>query len=517
MGYVYNLGLAFESLAFSQPERPALVLGGGRTLSYGDLDRLANRLAHWLRSRGVGRRDVLGLFNGKTGEAYASMLAALKIGAAYVNFDDQNPPQRLARILATCRPRLVIADHDLAPEIEHACAAAGTPVTRLPDAESLTGWPTTRSGEMPRVTGGDPAYLMFTSGSTGNPKGVVVSHASVLNFIPWAADEFGITPQDVLTGVNPPYFDNSVFDFYASLFTGAALAPIGRDTVAAPRELVRRVGKLGCTLWFSVPSLLIYLMTMRQLRAGSWPALRCVVFGGEGYPKRELKKLFDLFHPTARLVNVYGPTECTCICSAYTLSEGDFLDPNGLAPLGKPAANVSCLLLKDADTPARPGEVGELCLLGPQLAIGYYNDAERTAISFATNPRCMDFPERMYRTGDLVRQDEQGLLYFVGRIDNQIKHLGYRIELEEIEAALQSLPQVTQAVAIYQRVREQHGRIVAFVGSRAAIDESALRDALHDRLPAYMIPGHIAVLAELPRNANGKADRQALAQRLPPP
>lgn len=514
MVYEYNLGRAFERVAAAQPERPALVFGAGEELRYGELDRLANRLARWLKARGLGRRNVVGLFNSKTPRGFALMLAALKIGAAYVNLDEQNPPQRLGRILGTCVPRLLVSDRELPPHVLRCCEDVAMPVALLPEGHALEALPAERLQEFNDPIGTDPAYLMFTSGSTGVPKGVVISHASVLNFIGWARDEFGITPRDVLANVNPVYFDNSVFDFYASLFSGAALAPLPREVVASPADLVRRVGELGCTVWFSVPSLLIYLMTMRQIRPGIWPAMRSVVFGGEGYPKGELKRLFDLFHSGARLVNVYGPTECTCICSAHTITEADFLDMKGLPTLGRLAPNFDFLVLSDAQREVTPGEVGELCLLGPQVGMGYYNDPARTAEGFVPNPLCGPFAERMYRTGDLVRQDRNGMLWFVGRRDNQIKHMGYRIELEEIEAALTALPHITQAAAVYQRIREQHGRIVAFVASMAPISESCVRDGLKDRLPDYMIPGHVEVLSDLPKNANGKVDRKALAASL---
>ena len=514
MSYRYNLGLAFEGVVASCPDRPALILAGGHAVSFAALDRLANQLAHWLGSLGLGRRDVLALFNAKSVEGHALMLAALKIGAAYVNLDDQNPPQRLAMILATSQPRLAVSDHALPPAILHCCDAGGVPLLRLPDPAVVDCLPSERLAATDLVTGADPAYLMFTSGSTGTPKGVAIGHASVLNFIRWTRAEFGIGAGDRLSGANPLHFDNSVFDFYASLFSGAALVPLGREIVSVPAELVRQVGERGCTLWFSVPSLLIYLMTMRQLGAGSWPAMRCLVFGGEGYPKAELQRLFDLFHPRARLVNVYGPTECTCICSAHTLSATDFAQLQGLPPLGRLATNFASLVLDDEQQEVPDGAVGELCLLGPQLALGYYRDAENTRQRFVCNPHCSGFSERVYRTGDLVRRDEHGLFWFVGRSDNQIKHLGYRIELEEIEAALESLPQIRQAVCVYHRLRQQHGRIAAFVSSRSPVDEATLRQALRDRLPAYMIPAQIEILAELPKNANGKLDRRQMQQRV---
>jgi len=251
-------------------------------------------------------------------------------------------------------------------------------------------------------------------------------------------------------------------------------------------------------------------MTMKALRADTFATVRSIVFGGEGFPKSELSKLHALYGARTRLVNVYGPTECTCICSAYDISAHD-LTGEGLPPLGKIADNFSYLILDD-DKPVAPGNAGELCLLGPQVGLGYYNDRERTDATFVQNPLAPTLPQRMYRTGDLVRE-ERGLLHFVGRKDNQIKHMGYRIELEEIEAALSRIGSVIQAAVVYKRVRDGFGHIVAYVATgEAAIDEARLRTDLATLLPPYMIPNRFTILRELPKNANGKIDRVRLKE-----
>jgi D-alanine--poly(phosphoribitol) ligase subunit 1 len=508
--YACNLGRAFAEMAARHPELPAIRLASARDVNYAELEVMANRLARWLLGRNAGRGSLIALQNGKTPEGYAAMLACLKIGGVYTNLDVENPPERLARILSVCRPTLVLCDESPAPSLAEAAAHLGVPIFALHDlAVEIDTLETTLPPELPTVTGADPAYVMFTSGSTGIPKGVAISHASVLNFIAWAGGVFDIGPGEVIANVNPIYFDNSVFDFYAALFSGACLAPIRSDELGDAATTVRRVEEARCTIWFSVPSLLIYLMTMKTLRTDSFRSVRSIVFGGEGYPKSELFKLFNLFGGRCALYNVYGPTECTCICSAYQISASDFIDTQGLPPLGKIADNFSYLVL-DGEVTVAPGDVGELCLLGPQVGLGYYNDQERTRAAFVQNPLAQTLPQLMYRTGDLVRE-VTGLLYFVGRKDNQIKHLGYRIELEEVESAINQLDYVIQSAVIYKRVRDSFGHIIAYVATgESTVGEARLRDDLKTLLPPYMLPNRFVISRELPKNSNGKVDRTRL-------
>jgi D-alanine--poly(phosphoribitol) ligase subunit 1 len=354
---------------------------------------------------------------------------------------------------------------------------------------------------------------MFTSGSTGAPKGAVISHANLVWFMQWARDRFAITPDDVLTNVNPLYFDNSVFDFYTALFSGATLVPVFHDQARDPRTLVRIVDAAQCTVWFSVPSMLVYLLTTRALSTKDFGAMRKIVFGGEGFPKAKLKQLWDLFGSRADLENVYGPTECTCICSAYTIRERDFSDMQNLAPLGTLAQNFDCeIIAADAADP----DFGELFLRGPHVGLGYYNDPARTAAAFVQNPTHSRYIDVGYRTGDLVRRDESGRLHFKGRKDYQIKHMGYRIELEEIEAALSSVPGVKECAVVYHKLGEALGQIVAFVASDAGMTADEVMRHVGSALPDYMVPRRVVFLHALPKNANGKIDRVGLQASLAP-
>jgi D-alanine--poly(phosphoribitol) ligase subunit 1 len=513
--YHYSIATAFCAVAARFAARPALKMTDGRTITYGELDAAANRAARLLKDRGIGRRSVVAILNNKTLDDYAAILACLKLGAAYVNLDDTNPGERLARIFSTCRPKLVVG---VAPADGAQTAArtvgAGLVDWRAPEVRAVldTG-NLAPPPDMEMVIGADPAYIMYTSGSTGTPKGAAITHANVLNFAHWTATRFGIRPDDILTNVNPMYFDNSVFDLYGSLLNGAAMAPIPRPITADARACIDAVEAAGCTVWFSVPSLLIYLMTTKALASERLPTLRTFVFGGEGFPKPELRKFHGLYGHRVRLVNVYGPTECTCICSAHDVTQADLDAPDNLVTLGQIAENFDALVVDDDAAPVAAGGVGELCLAGPQVGLGYYNDPERTALAFRANPINPAWTERTYFTGDLVRLGADGrTLSFVGRKDNQIKQMGYRIELEEIEAALYQVEGVIQAAVVHKANRFGRKHIVAYVS--VGPEEADLRRALKVVLPDYMIPQRIAQLATLPRNANGKIDRRALTDLL---
>jgi D-alanine--poly(phosphoribitol) ligase subunit 1 len=511
--YRFTAGQAFSAFAAAQPSRPALRLPD-RVVTYGELDAAAGRIAHMLRDRGIARRSVVGIVHTKTVEAYATMLACLKSGAIYVNLDETNPAERLERIFSTCRPGLVVGD-GLPEAARQAAASVGAATLDWAEPEARREYAASASTPPAaiEVTGADPAYIMYTSGSTGTPKGAVMTHANVLNFAAWARVRFSIGADDVLTNVNPMYFDNSVFDFYAALLNGSALAPVPRALASDAQSCLKAVEAAGCTLWFSVPSMLIYLMSMKALAAARLPTVRAFIFGGEGYPKPELRRLHDMFGARARLINVYGPTECTCICSARDIEPGDLEDQAGLAPLGPVTDNFDFLVLDDDERQVAPGEVGELWLRGPQVALGYYNAPERTALSFRPNPLNAAWVERCYRTGDLVRLGVDGRsLSFIGRKDNQIKHMGYRIELEEIEAALYRIDTVAQAAVVYKPGQRGFKHIVAYVAGEGIPEAAELRRLLRLTLPDYMIPQRFDTRAELPRNANGKVDRRRLAE-----
>lgn len=514
--YEYNLGIRFQAVARRRARETAIWFGEREAVGYGELNGLANRVARWLLDRGVSGGDVVCLAGEKSPHTFASMLACLKIGAAYCVLDPDSPAERLRKILSTCAPKLLLAERDFLDRSEDVITGLGVAACEMGSREFEAAAARFDDDDLPQtrgVTGESPAYVMFTSGSTGVPKGAVMTHANVLNLVRWAAETFGITDADRLTNVNPLYFDNSVFDFYSALFTGARIVSFSKREVSDPKALVEKVAAAGCTLWFSVPSLLIFLQTMRATDGRNLGSIRRFVFGGEGYPKAKLKGLYDAYKGSAEFFNVYGPTECTCICSSYKVTEDDFGDLQGLAPLGHIADNFSYLIVGEDGRAVPAGETGELCLLGPNVGKGYYNDPERTAASFVQNPGNDRFREVMYKTGDLARlnpADEK--LYIQGRRDNQIKHMGYRVELEEVEAALHCLDYVSEAAALHASVNGL-SRIVAVIAAREEFDDERLRRDLGRLIPGYMIPAIFHREGALPKNPNGKVDRKGLAQK----
>lgn len=504
--YTYNLGQAFQNVCAQQGDKTAIIFDGKEQITFHELNCLSNKMAYFLLENGLKKRDVVAIQNKKSPIGFAAMLACLKLGIIYTNFDYTNPAERIKKIFDTASPKLVFADEHN-DDITKLCAELNI---KYFAADINDGFLLSKSENLDitlvnDISGNSPAYIMFTSGSTGIPKGVLICQKSLLNFIEWGRETYSLTHKDIMTNVNPIYFDNSVFDFYCSIFNGITMVAISKAVVEKPKEMLEIIAKERCTFWFSVPSMLIYLTNLKLLTTYILKDIRIFSFGGEGYPKELLRKLYTQYKDTASFYNVYGPTEGTCICSAYKITKED-MEAEGLAPLGCIAPNFEYLIL-DAD--GKEAAFGELCLMGEQLALGYYNDSERTDKSFVQCPQTDAYKERMYKTGDLVELVE-GKLFFRGRVDNQIKHMGYRIELEEIESALIKLPGIKECAVIHTVSKNNLSRIVGYV---AVEDEKAERDyksELRKYVPNYMVPNSIIILDMLPKNANGKIDRSRL-------
>ena len=447
-------------------------------------------------------RMTIGFYMDKSVQTVVGFMGAVYAGCAYSLLNLRHPAVRIRTILETLACPVVITDR----ANEEALRAMEVPgkILILEDLLESRTDPALLSRIRRQMLDIDPLYVNFTSGSTGTPKGVIISHRNVCDFIPCFTQIFGITQRDVLANQAPFDFDVSVKDIYSGLFTGATVAIIPTAYFTQPTKLMDFICDNGATVLVWAVSALCFITTMNALDYKTPHALRTIMFSGEVMPIKHLKKL-QKYLPDVTYVNLYGPTEITCNCTYYIVDR-DFEVGENL-PIGIPFPNERILLLDENNKEVAPGGVGELCVSGTAVALGYFGDSERTKAAFVQNPLNSIYPETIYRTGDLVRLTEAGELVYVSRKDFQIKHMGHRIELGEIETALSAVPGVERALCIYLHDK---GKILAFTVGEA--DKTAITEKLHENLPAYMIPNIFMQVEQMPMTKNGKIDRNALLE-----
>jgi amino acid adenylation domain-containing protein len=512
--------------AQSRPEAPALCWRS-KTITYGDLESSANQLAWILRAQGCERGDRVALLLPKGPLAIAAMLAVLKADCSYTPLDPQNPAARIARVLGILECRCVLAVASTGGLLLNALQqvrAAGLPVPSmgllepaidpascgarfgLADLDSYSVEPPDQ-----RNSSDDAAHILFTSGSTGVPKGVVITHANVIHFVSWAIRHFGLGPADRVSGHSPLHFDLSTFDVYGAIAAGATLYPIPHEANLLPHKLALLIEDAGLTQWFSVPSILNHMAKLNVVREEAFPALRRVLWCGERFPTSGLMYWMRRL-PRVEFTNLYGPTETTIASSYYRVPSCPANEREEI-PIGQGCDGEELLVLDAELRRLAPGETGDLYIRGPGLSPGYWRDPERTAAAFIPNSFNDDPGDRLYRTGDLARLDDRGRVVLVGRADTQVKSRGYRIELGEIEAALDSIAELQESavVAVGTDGFEGNALCCAYVPRPDnEIEPAILRQRLTQVLPAYMLPSRWKRLDRLPRNANGKTDRPAL-------
>lgn len=496
--------------AAQRPDAPAVV-AGAEVLTYGQLERESNQLARMLYEVGARRGDRVALVQAKSPGAIVSMLAALKAGCAYVPVDTEAPPARLRRVLDAAEPQVILTSEQMA-DLCRELAPAGVVGSVLGEVAGAAFGPQ-QLGEMDpaplAAAPGELAHLLFTSGSTGAPKGVMVNHGMVCAFLDWAIEHFGIDHSDRLSSHPPLHFDLSTFDVFGALTTGAQLhlSPPG---LVLPRQLVAYIRGSELTQWFSVPSAFAYIAHGNALADDGLPALRRLIWCGEVMPPAVLNHWMSRV-AQASYTNLYGPTE-TAIASSYHDIATRPVDVARAIPIGTACAGETIEVL-DGDCQQMPvGEHGELHISGVGVSPGYWHDRAASHAAFRQDPVS---GLRTFRTGDLGWRDREGILHFVGRADTQIKSRGYRIELGEIELALGAVPGVAECAVVGLPTEGFEGtRICAAFSCRSEgeLDAVELRERLSHNLPTYMLPIRWRRLARMPLGPSGKLDRGALTR-----
>ena len=489
----------FEKQARRDPFALAVADAGGG-LTYGELDRRANRCAHFLRERGVGPDVIVGIFAERTPEMIVAMLGVLKAGGIYLPLDVSLPPARIEFMIADSRAQIVLTTQRWAAQLEARNAIA----VCVDDLATFAVFP---DGPLDRAISGvsadSGAYLIYTSGSTGQPKGVVNTHSALVNLCRWHADAFGTEPGSHCTLIASIGFDAAVWELWSTLLSGACAVPVDDITRATPHLLAALMREYGITHCFMPTGL---LEAMAGTAAFSGPELRVLLCGGD-----KLSRYCLPSNSKARLFNCYGPTEAAVVSTFYEMA------PESPALIGRPVANVKTFVLNRAEELQPLGVIGELYVGGASLAREYLNAPELTAQHFISDPFTRDSQARLYRTGDFVRLLPDGNLEFIGRRDGQIKLRGIRIELGEIEKRLAATEPARSALVLLRDDMPGGPRLIGYVtvdeGTAAEKASASIQAALRRELPEHMVPEAIIVLEKWPVTDNGKVDRS----RLPRP
>jgi amino acid adenylation domain-containing protein len=523
MEYLLQHFLANSSKRF--PDREAVIFKDQK-ISYGELDKITDKLAGTMRRSGVERGDRVAIWMNKSIPSIISILGILKAGAVYIPLDPHSPLPRIAYIMENAGVRCLLASTKKAANLGSLQQRKGTPeVIILTDADAspidlaakVIPWGDVVQSEEVWVSADsietDLAYILYTSGSTGIPKGVMISHLNALTFVNWSFDEFKLQSTDRVSSHAPLHFDLSIFDIFTTIKAGGTICLVPEEYSIFPRRLIKFIQDARLTVWYSVPSILMHMLVHGGMSRYEFPDLRLLLFAGEVFPVKYLRELMRVM-PKVSFYNLYGPTE-TNVCTFYKVSElsEDQVKP---IPIGRACGNTEVFALdKDLRKIDEINREGELYVRGSGIAQGYWEDRQKTDASFIPNFFISKYQDRMYKTGDMAVLDEQGNYHLVGRKDHMIKSRGYRIELGEIETHLYSHPEVKEAVVVAIPDELITNRLKAFVVSAKTglVDGLELERFLAARIPGYMVPGEIEFMESLPKISTGKIDRKLLSSK----
>ena len=496
----------FEQGALARCPQKLAVQDSGCLYTFAELERLSKNCAGLIIGRVPAVNQPVAVFLPKGASTLVSDLGILYSGNCYSNLDIKSPPERLRSILETLQPRLVITT---APQRATLLAVGVQEKQLLLIEEVLASQGTCDEAEIQerrsRVIDTDPLCIIYTSGSTGTPKGVALNHRSTIDFMDWAFQRLSLEGSEVIGSLSPFYFDIYTLELILCLAKGATIVIIPEQHAAFPARLVEFMAAQKINFIFWVPTVMVNIANQDLLAKTNLGCLKKVFFAGEVFPTKHVN-YWRRHLPNTTFVNLYGPIEITVDCT-YFVVDREFADDEKL-PIGFPCRNTDILVLNEENRPAQGEEPGELCVRGSSLALGYWNNPERTAQAFVQNPLNPHYPELIYRTGDLVYRNSRGEIMFIGRKDYQIKHLGYRIELGEIEHAVQRVAGIRNGCVLYNHTSKE---IALFFESDRDLTPAFIREQLRSFLPKYMLPTAFQRMEQLPKNPNGKIDRNALA------
>lgn len=504
-----SLHQLLEVSARDHPDSIAVVSPDSRTITYRELNELADAICAVLRDRGVQYGDRIGIHLTKSIASLASIYAILKAGSAYVPVDSSAPATRNGYIFSDCAVRFVITRDPERTGLDASSAQASRFEIAgdiFDDVWLQQGPEGSDSGEIAIPDG--LAYVLYTSGSTGKPKGVMLTHENGLAFVDWCGDTFEPTESDVFSSHAPFHFDLSILDIYVCARHGARLVLIDEVVGRHPKKLASKIAGERITIWYSTPSILRLLLEVKDIASLDFDALRMVFFAGEVFPIKHFRALVQLW-PHPRFANLYGPTE-TNVCTYYEVPTPLPDSVNEPVPIGFVCSGDRARVALESGEEACVGSAGELYISGPSVTHGYWNLPERSASAYFIDAE----GSKWYKTGDVVRQDVDGSLVYISRRDRMIKRRGYRVELGEIEAALYQHPSISEAAVV--SVADESGdlRVNAFINWNATDSPSMVTLKKHcaDHLTSYMIPDRISILAELPKTSTDKIDYQKLKE-----
>ena len=499
-----NLIEAFEETVSLFPNKLAVVDNEYRG-TFAQLRSSAITLSIEINKTTTQLNKPIAIFLPKSKDAIISFIAALYSGNCYAPLDIKNPEQRIESILEVLKPALIITNTVLFDTIGKI-----SPNVKILNIDTISDSDKVDTNKSYlNCIDTDPAYIIHTSGSTGVPKGVAISHRSIFDYIHWAIYAFDISKNENIGNQASFIFDNSTLDIYLMMFTGASLNLIPNHLFAFPLKLVEYLKINNINFIFWVPSVLVTIANQKILEKVNLLTLKKVLFAGEVMPTKQLKYWINNLDENVIFANLYGPTEITVDCTYYIVDRS--FEDSELLPIGFPCRNTDILILNAKNELCKKGEHGELCVRGSSLALGYWNNFEKTDLMFVQNPLNKSFHEKIYKTGDIVFFNELNEIIFVGRKDFQIKHLGYRIELGEIEHAVLRVFHSIAACALYDQIKNE---IVLVYESEQEISLADFRIKLNSVLAKYMIPNRYVKLDKLPKSPSGKIDRSFIKNSL---